>query len=68
MLPNALPAEVYLIEAFGYEKLVEIDLAKLRVRARVSPRTQVKVGEKIFIQFDERKTRFFDVGGTLIRS
>ncbi len=66
--PNALPAEVFLIEAFGYEKLVEIDLANLRVRARVSPRIQVKVGDKIFIQFDERKTRFFDVNGTLIRS
>ncbi len=64
--PNALPAEVFLIEAFGYEKLLEIDLANLRVRARVSPRIQVKVGDKIFIHFDERKTRFFDVSGTLI--
>jgi len=65
---NALPAEVLVIEAFGYEKLVDIDLASLRVRARVSPRIQVKVGEKIFIQFEEHKVRFFDVNGTLIRS
>ncbi len=64
---NALPAEVFLIEAFGYEKLLAIDLMNLRVRARVSPRTQVKVGEKIFIHFDERKTRFFDISGTLIK-
>ena len=66
--PNAFPAEVFVIEAFGYEKLVDIDLANFRVRARISPRAQVKVGDKIFIHFDDRKTRFFDVGGTLIRS
>lgn len=65
---NALPAKVLVIEAFGYEKLVEIDLANCRVRARVSPRVQLKVGDRIFLHFDEHKTRFFDVGGTLIRS
>jgi multiple sugar transport system ATP-binding protein len=66
--PNALAAEAYLIEAFGYEKLVEIDVGTVRIRARVSPRIQVKVGEQIAIHFDEHKMRFFNTDGTLIRA
>ncbi len=65
---NAMPAEVYLIEAFGYEKLVQIDLGQNRVRARVSPRVKTKVGERIHILFDEKKLRFFNPAGTLIRA
>ena len=31
---NSLKAEIYLIEAFGYEKLVEISLGQLRIAPR----------------------------------
>ena len=66
--PNSLNAEVYLIEAFGYEKLVEISLGQLRIRARVSPRMAVKTGDEISILFDENKVRFFNEAGDLVRA
>jgi ABC-type sugar transport system ATPase subunit len=66
--PNSLPAEAFLIEAFGYEKLIEISLGTVRIRARVSPRVQVKVGDPIHILFDEHKVRFFKTNGTLVRA
>jgi multiple sugar transport system ATP-binding protein len=64
---NSLPAEVFLIEAFGYEKLIEIDLANTRIRARVSPRVSIKTGEKISVFFNPKKVRFFDTDGNLVR-
>lgn len=64
---NSLPADVFLIEAFGYEKLVEIDLGKTRLRARVSPRVSIRTGDKISISFNQKKVRFFDSQGSLIR-
>jgi multiple sugar transport system ATP-binding protein len=66
--PGALSAETFLIEAFGYEKLIEISIGEFMVRARVSPRIQLKVGDPIKIQFEERKIRFFDTSGQLIRA
>jgi multiple sugar transport system ATP-binding protein len=66
--PNSLPADAYLIEAFGYEKLVEINMGNMRLRARVSPRVQVKTGDKISILFNENKIRFYKEDGELIRS
>lgn len=65
---NSLQAEAYLIEAFGYEKLVEVSLGKILVRARVSPRVHVHVGDKIWVKFEESKMRFFDISGRLIRA
>jgi len=65
--PNSIKAETYLIEAFGYEKLVQIKLGAHHLRARVSPRMALKVGDKINILFDERKVRFFDANGNLVR-
>ena len=65
--PNALKVETYMIEAFGYEKLIELRLGSQRLRTRVSPRTAIKTGENINIQFDERKVRFFDPDGNLVR-
>lgn len=66
--PNALAAEAYLIEAFGYEKLVEINIGSVRIRARVSPRVQLQVGDQIYIQFIENKMRFFTPNGKLVRA
>ena len=66
--PNSLSAEAYLIEAFGYEKLVEINLGAVHIRARVAPRVHVKVGDQIKIHFDEQKVRFFKTNGSLIRA
>lgn len=65
--PNSLKVETYLIEAFGYEKLIEFRLGRQRLRARVSPRTSIKTGEIVNIIFDERKVRFFDSNGDLVR-
>jgi multiple sugar transport system ATP-binding protein len=63
--PNSLPAEAYLIEAQGYEKLVDITLGDFLLRARVSPRLALKTGDKIYIAFDEEKIRFFNKDGNL---
>jgi len=63
---NSLAAETYLIEAFGYEKLVEIRLGQVRLRARIQPRVPIRTGDHINILFDERKVRFFNPDGKLI--
>lgn len=63
---NSLPAEVYLIESFGYEKLVEIDLAKIRLRARVLTGVTAHNGDMISILFAPKKVRFFDRDGNLV--
>ena len=64
---NSLAVSVFLIEAFGYEKLIEIDLEDIRLRARVLPRIQVNTGDKVSILLDPKKIRFFDSDGELIR-
>ena len=63
---NSLPAEVYLIEAFGYEKLVEIKLGNSRLRSRISPRININILDQIHIMFDERKVRFFDANSNIV--
>jgi multiple sugar transport system ATP-binding protein len=64
---DAWPVEVYMYEALGDEKLVELNIGGNRIKARFSPRTQVKIGEKVWVVFNEMRTRFFGQDGQLIR-
>lgn len=64
---DSIPAEVCLIEALGFEQLVEIDMADLRLRVSIPSRIAVRIGDKISILFNPMKIRFFDLNGKLIR-
>jgi ABC-type sugar transport system ATPase subunit len=64
---NAWPAEVYMYEALGDEKLVELDIGQNRIKARFSPRTVVKIGEKVAVAFNDKQIRFFDSAGRLVK-
>ena len=64
---DAWPAEVYMYEALGDEKLVELNIGANLIKARFSPRTQVKIGEKVWVAFNDKRIRFFDNDGQLVR-
>ena len=64
---GALPTEVYMFEALGDEKLVELNIGANHVKARFSPRSQVKIGEKVWVTFNEKRVRFFDQNGNLVK-
>jgi len=64
---GAWPAEVYMYESLGDEKLVELNIGANRIKARVSPRTQVKIGEKVWVVFNDKRVRFFDQDGRLVK-
>ncbi len=65
---GAWPAEVYMYESLGNQKLVELNIGENRVKARWSPHTHVTIGEKVWLAFDNKRVRFFDPAGQLIRS
>jgi ABC-type sugar transport system ATPase subunit len=54
-------------EALGDEKLVELNIGANRIKARFSPRTQVKIGEKVWVAFNDHRIRFFDQDGQLVK-
>jgi multiple sugar transport system ATP-binding protein len=64
---DAWPAEVYMYESLGDEKLVELNIGANRIKARFSPRTKVKIGEKVWVSFNDKRMRFFDADGQLVR-
>jgi multiple sugar transport system ATP-binding protein len=64
---GAWPADVYMYEALGDEKLVELNIGANRIKARFSPRTPVKIGEKVWVAFNEKRLRFFDQDGQLVK-
>ena len=57
---NSLAAKVLLIEALGYEQLVEVDLAGTLVRISAASRFPVNIGQMVQISLSQKKTRFFD--------
>jgi multiple sugar transport system ATP-binding protein len=65
---GAWPAEVYMYESLGNQKLVELNIGQNRIKARWSPRTRVTIGEKVWLTFDNTRVRFFDPDGQLVRS
>jgi multiple sugar transport system ATP-binding protein len=65
---GAWPAEVYLYEALGNQKLVELNIGQNRIKARWSPHTKVTIGEKVWLAFDNKRVRFFDPAGQLVKS
>jgi ABC-type sugar transport system ATPase subunit len=54
-------------ESLGDEKLVELNIGANRIKARFSPRTKVKIGEKVWVSFNDKRMRFFDADGQLVR-
>lgn len=64
---GAWPAEVYMYESLGDEKLVELNIGANRIKARFSPRTQVQIGEKVWVLLNDERIRFFSQDGQLVR-
>ena len=57
---STLSAEVSLVEALGAETLIYMTIDEVDMIARVNPRTQARVGEKITIALDPNKIHLFD--------
>lgn len=59
--PGAIPATVEVIEHLGYETLVYAQSEAQSLVVRVSPRETFSVGEKIYLELDEKNLHLFDI-------
>jgi multiple sugar transport system ATP-binding protein len=59
--PHGLvPAEVYVEEPLGASKIVDIKLGNDIIKARTSAGFDGRIGERVWIHFDEKRVHFFD--------
>jgi multiple sugar transport system ATP-binding protein len=61
---GAVPAEVYVVEWLGSEKIVNLRLAGHIVKARTPPTFPVTVGETVGVRFDLGRSHLFDAATT----
>jgi multiple sugar transport system ATP-binding protein len=66
--PDALPAQVDLIEPMGAETLLHLVDGGLEFRAVVDRRTVVRVGERVNLRFRPGQTHVFDSSGRRVAS
>jgi multiple sugar transport system ATP-binding protein len=59
--PNARMAQVILVEPMGSEVWLEVIWAGNRVKVKAPADLEVKIGETIYLEIDEKKVHFFDV-------
>lgn len=57
---KAVPGEIYVIEPLGASKIVDVRIGKDIVKARTRADFEGKVGDKVWIGFNEKKVHFFD--------
>ena len=57
---NYIKAEVHVIEPLGPCDIVDIKIGKQQVRVKSASRYVQKPGDEVWVQFDEKRTHFFD--------
>ncbi len=58
--PDALPAEAYVVEPLGSEKIISVRLAGHIVKARTPPTFPARVGETLHVRIDQTRAHLFD--------
>jgi len=53
-------AEVYVVEPLGSSKIIDLKIGNEVIKARTDADFDVKIGDKVWIQFIEKKVHFFD--------
>ena len=60
-IPHGLvPAEVYVEEPLGASKIVDMKLGNDIIKARTSADFDGRIGERVWIYFDDKRVHFFD--------
>jgi multiple sugar transport system ATP-binding protein len=59
--PKATMAQVILVEPMGSEAWLEVIWAGNRIRVKAPADLEVKIGETIYLEIEEKKVLFFDV-------
>jgi multiple sugar transport system ATP-binding protein len=54
------PAEVYVVEPLGSEKIINLRIAGHIVKARTPPTFAARAGETLFMQIDQTRSHLFD--------
>lgn len=57
---GAAPAEVYVVELLGPNKIVDLKIGGEVVKARTGADFDAPVGERVWVRFNEKKVHFFD--------
>jgi multiple sugar transport system ATP-binding protein len=60
-VPKARMAQVILVEPMGSEAWLEVVWAGNRIKLKAPPDLEVKIGETIYVEIDEKKVHFFNV-------
>ncbi|KPJ88290.1 MAG: ABC transporter ATP-binding protein, partial [Spirochaetes bacterium DG_61] len=55
-----IPAEVYVVEPLGASKIVDLKIGAEIVRARTVADFEVKIGDRVWVEFIEKRVHFFD--------
>jgi len=59
-VPDSIKSEVYVYEPLGSEIIVDIKVGDVLTRAKVSPDTQLRIGQTNWITLNKNKMRIFD--------
>lgn len=62
--PEFFPAEVYVVEPLGSEKIVNLRIAGHILKARTPPTFIATAGETLFARIDQSRSHLFDAGTT----
>ena len=62
--PEFVPAEVYVVEPLGSEKIVDLRLAGHVLKARTPPTFPAAMGETLYARIDQSRAHLFDVETT----
>jgi multiple sugar transport system ATP-binding protein len=55
-------AEIYVVEPLGASKIVDLKVGNDLIKARTSADFDVKIGDRVWVGFNEKKVHFFDKG------
>jgi multiple sugar transport system ATP-binding protein len=57
---GAAPAEVYVVELLGPNKIVDLKVGNDIIKARTGAEFSADIGDRVWVRFNEKKVHFFD--------
>jgi ABC-type sugar transport system ATPase subunit len=58
--PKSIPSEVYVYEPLGSQIIVGMKVGASLFKVKAPPKVDLKIGEKVFMTFEENKVHVFD--------